>query len=132
MKFPVRTLLSFTLVTLVACGKSGGDADTSGGGPAPVAKASAASGKNGCDTVANKLSIARNKSLALGGKLPQFGAKVAEACTANAWSDAVRTCLVTAAGDAAAKACVEGDAASTQIIADVNKALADAGLTSTW
>jgi len=134
MKTMVRVLMSLVLVTAAGCGKKEGEGDkaSASGGPAPVAKQRGGVDQANCDKVANKLSIARNKTLALGGKLPKFAAGVADACRANAWPEAVRGCLVSAAGDDAAKACVEGADTKDAIVADINKALTDAGLTTTW
>lgn len=128
----VRCSLVLALaVSSAACGKDDKGGGGGGGGPTPAAK----SGRDAadCDRVANTMSSARAKHFAVGGKLPQFAAAVADACRANAWPEAVRTCLVGAKDDASSKACVESDAAAKdKIIADVTKALTDQGSQAGW
>ena len=126
----IRYSLVFALaVSAAACGKE--DKGGGGAGPAPAAKSGVDAAN--CDKVANTMSAARAKHFALGSKLPQFGAAVADACRANAWPEAVRTCLVGAKDDASSKACVESDAAAKdKIIADVTKALTDQGSQAGW
>ena len=127
-------LIFFVATTVAGCGKDDKQNSSGGGGGAPAAKVGGGGGGTSCDKVANKVSFARAKHFAVGGKLPQFAAQVADSCRSNAWAEGVKSCLAGAADDAAAKACVDGaDAdAKAKIEADFNAALAAHGSQATW